>query len=88
MGTFSSALGSGQLGPLVSEFGLGVEVANAAATGNTMTFAEAMENEMKDTKGLEDNSTGLEGEEEKEEKEEKEEEDEEKIEDETIKDDV
>ena len=86
MGTFSSALGSGQLGPLVSEFGLGVDVANAAATGNTMKFVEAMENEMKDTKGLEDNSTGLEGEEE-EEKEEKEEE-EEKIEDETIKDDV
>ena len=54
MGTFSSALSSGQLGPLMNEFGLQVDVANAAATGSTTRFAEALEKELKDEKGLED----------------------------------
>ena len=35
LGVFSSALGSGQLGPLMSQFGLSSEVATAAATGGT-----------------------------------------------------
>jgi len=33
--SFSSALQSGQLGPLMTQFGLGEEVANAAAQGGT-----------------------------------------------------
>ena len=33
MSSFSAALASGQLGPLMSQFGLGEDVANAAAQG-------------------------------------------------------
>ena len=33
MSSFSAALASGQLGPLMGQFGLGEEVANAAAQG-------------------------------------------------------
>ena len=47
MGVFSSALSSGQLGPLVTEFGLSTDVASAAATGSVQRFAEALEEEMK-----------------------------------------
>lgn len=41
-------MGSGQLGPLMNEFGLSTEVANAAATGSTTRFVEAIENELKE----------------------------------------
>lgn len=47
---FSSALSSGQLGPLVTEFGLSADVASAAATGSVERFAEALENELKGEK--------------------------------------
>ena len=35
LSSFSSALQSGQLGPLMNQFGLGEDVANAAAQGGT-----------------------------------------------------
>lgn len=40
---FSSALQSGQLGPLMSQFGFGQEVANAAAKGGK-TFTQNIVN--------------------------------------------
>lgn len=60
MSVFSSALSSGQLGPLVTEFGLSSSVSTAAATGNMQTFAEAMENELKE-ENKEDDKEGGEG---------------------------
>ncbi len=48
VGTFSSALSSGQLGPLMTEFGLNTDVANSAATGSTTRFIQAMEAELRD----------------------------------------
>ena len=54
MSVFSSALSSGQLGPLVNEFGLNPSVSNAAATGNVEAFAEAMEKELKENKEKEE----------------------------------
>ncbi len=38
LGTFNSALESGQLGPLMSQFGLSGEVVNAATTGSESDF--------------------------------------------------
>merc|ERR1712241_320817 len=47
---FSMALSSGQLGPLVREFGLGEEAAAAAAKGDMGAFVEALQKEKKDDK--------------------------------------
>ncbi|XP_013409292.1 proteasomal ubiquitin receptor ADRM1 isoform X2 [Lingula anatina] len=44
LSTFSAALASGQLGPLMGQFGLGEEVANAAAQGDVEAFVRAMQN--------------------------------------------
>ena len=38
LGVFGSALQSGQLGPLVSQFGMGQDVINAANTGSVSTL--------------------------------------------------
>ncbi|KAH3781166.1 hypothetical protein DPMN_158991 [Dreissena polymorpha] len=43
LSSFSSALQSGQLGPLMSQFGLGEDVANAAAQGDIEAFVKAMQ---------------------------------------------
>eukprot|EP00088_Acartia_fossae_P018640 TRINITY_DN20763_c0_g1_i1.p1 TRINITY_DN20763_c0_g1~~TRINITY_DN20763_c0_g1_i1.p1 ORF type:complete len:361 (-),score=137.53 TRINITY_DN20763_c0_g1_i1:99-1181(-) len=40
---FSMALSSGQLGPLIREFGLGEDAANAAAQGNMEAFVKALQ---------------------------------------------
>ncbi|KAJ2947965.1 hypothetical protein O0L34_g9758 [Tuta absoluta] len=40
---FSSALTSGQMGPVISQFGLPAEVAAAATSGNMQAFLKAME---------------------------------------------
>ncbi|KAI5635579.1 UCH-binding domain-containing protein [Phthorimaea operculella] len=40
---FSSALTSGQMGPVISQFGLPAEVAAAASSGNMQAFLKAME---------------------------------------------
>uniref|UniRef100_A0A1X7V801 Uncharacterized protein n=1 Tax=Amphimedon queenslandica TaxID=400682 RepID=A0A1X7V801_AMPQE len=61
MSVFSSALSSGQLGPLVNEFGLNTGVSNAAATGNVEAFAEAMEKELKENKEEKDEEGGAGG---------------------------
>merc|ERR1712133_164477 len=41
---FSMALSSGQLGPLIREFGLGDEAAAAVAQGNMEAFVKALQN--------------------------------------------
>ena len=41
---FSKALFSGKLGPLIREFGLGDEAANAAAKGDMEEFVKALQN--------------------------------------------
>ncbi|MBN3273637.1 ADRM1 protein, partial [Polyodon spathula] len=43
MSMFSVALASGQLGPLMSQFGLPVEAIDAANKGDVEAFAKAME---------------------------------------------
>ena len=43
MSSFSSALQSGQLGPLMKQFDLPEQVSLAAAQGNLEAFAKAME---------------------------------------------
>lgn len=43
MGSFQAALQSGQLGPLMGQFGMPSEVSNAAAQGNVEAFVTAME---------------------------------------------
>lgn len=43
LSSFSSALQSGQLGPLMAQFGLGEDVANAAAQGDMEAFVKAMQ---------------------------------------------
>ncbi|KAL4217766.1 adhesion regulating molecule 1 [Mactra antiquata] len=43
LSSFSSALQSGQLGPLMTQFGLGEDVANAAAQGDLEGFVKAMQ---------------------------------------------
>ncbi|XP_054649814.1 proteasomal ubiquitin receptor ADRM1-like [Dunckerocampus dactyliophorus] len=45
MSMFSSALASGQLGPLMSQFGLPAEAVDAANNGDVEAFAKAMETE-------------------------------------------
>lgn len=46
LGVFGSALQSGELGPLVGQFGLGERVVEAANTGDLHGFAEALQGEM------------------------------------------
>lgn len=41
---FSSALTSGQIGPVISQFGLSPEVASAAHAGDMQSFFKALEN--------------------------------------------
>ncbi|KAI1890270.1 hypothetical protein AGOR_G00152010 [Albula goreensis] len=47
MSMFSSALASGQLGPLMNQFGLPTEAVDAANKGDVEAFAKAMEGEGK-----------------------------------------
>lgn len=47
---FSMALGSGQLGPLIREFGLGDEAAAAATQGDMEAFVKALQNKEGDKK--------------------------------------
>eukprot|EP00105_Crassostrea_gigas_P010196 XP_011425386.1 PREDICTED: proteasomal ubiquitin receptor ADRM1-B [Crassostrea gigas] len=53
LSSFSAALQSGQLGPLMSQFDLGEDVANAAAEGDLDAFVKAMQEQQKkkDDKG-------------------------------------
>ncbi|XP_036961286.1 proteasomal ubiquitin receptor ADRM1 isoform X2 [Acanthopagrus latus] len=50
MGMFSSALASGQLGPLLSQFGLPAEAVDAANKGDVEAFARAMQGTKGDSK--------------------------------------
>jgi len=45
--SFSAALASGQLGPLMNQFNLGEDVANAAAQGDVEAFVKAMQASLK-----------------------------------------
>ncbi|XP_029574853.1 proteasomal ubiquitin receptor ADRM1 isoform X1 [Salmo trutta] len=47
MGLFSSALASGQLGPLMNQFGLPTEAVDATDKGDIEAFAKAMETDSK-----------------------------------------
>ncbi|KAI0227864.1 Proteasomal ubiquitin receptor ADRM1 [Lamellibrachia satsuma] len=61
MSSFSAALASGQLGPLMGQFGLGEEVANAAAQGDVEAFVKAMQAAMaKKDSGKGDEETKME----------------------------
>lgn len=51
MSMFSSALESGQLGPLMNQFGLPTEAVEAANKGDVEAFAKAMEGEGKSNEG-------------------------------------
>ncbi|XP_061760017.1 proteasomal ubiquitin receptor ADRM1-like [Nerophis ophidion] len=51
MSMFSSALASGQLGPLMNQFGLPAEAVDAANNGDVEAFAKAMETETKSEDG-------------------------------------
>ena len=44
---FSAALASGQMGPLMTQFGMSNDVAAAAATGNIEEFVKALEKSQK-----------------------------------------
>uniref|UniRef100_A0A1A8N893 Adhesion regulating molecule 1 n=1 Tax=Nothobranchius rachovii TaxID=451742 RepID=A0A1A8N893_9TELE len=50
MSLFSSALASGQLGPLMSQFGLSAEAVDAANRGDVEAFARAMQGSKGDSK--------------------------------------
>uniref|UniRef100_A0A671Z1M9 ADRM1 26S proteasome ubiquitin receptor n=1 Tax=Sparus aurata TaxID=8175 RepID=A0A671Z1M9_SPAAU len=50
MGMFSSALASGQLGPLLSQFGLPADAVDAANKGDVEAFARAMQGTKGDSK--------------------------------------
>ncbi|KAF7657012.1 hypothetical protein LDENG_00033100 [Lucifuga dentata] len=54
MSMFSSALASGQLGPLMSQFGLPAEAVDAANRGDVEAFARAMEGSKGDSKEKKD----------------------------------
>lgn len=54
MQSFSAALASGQLGPLMNQFDLGEAVSNAAAAGDVEAFAKAMQEAEKKKKDGED----------------------------------
>ena len=47
---FSAALQSGQLGPLIQQFGLGSEAVDAAQKGDMEAFISALQNQDKDNK--------------------------------------
>lgn len=49
MSLFSNAISSGQLGPIISQFGLGSEAVAAAQKGDMKAFIKALENEEKKT---------------------------------------
>ncbi|XP_051914103.1 proteasomal ubiquitin receptor ADRM1 [Hippocampus zosterae] len=51
MSMFSSALASGQLGPLMNQFGLPTEAVDAANNGDLEAFAKAMETDTKSDQG-------------------------------------
>ena len=51
MRSFSSALQRGQLGPLLKQFNLPEQVTLAAAQGNLVEFAKAMEEYSKSKQG-------------------------------------
>ncbi|RVE44741.1 hypothetical protein evm_010593 [Chilo suppressalis] len=59
---FSSALTSGQMGPVMTQFGLPAEVASAANTGDMQAFFKALENNASASEG---NNSKKEGEENK-----------------------
>ncbi|XP_037539786.1 proteasomal ubiquitin receptor ADRM1-like [Nematolebias whitei] len=50
MSLFSSALASGQLGPLMSQFGLSADAVDAANRGDVEAFARAMQGSKGDSK--------------------------------------
>ncbi|CAG5124948.1 unnamed protein product [Candidula unifasciata] len=56
LSSFGSALQSGQLGPLMSQFGLGEDVANAAALGDVEAFVKAMQETAKGKGGDKEDS--------------------------------
>jgi 26S proteasome regulatory subunit N13 len=58
MNSFGSALQSGQLGPLMSQFNLPESVSLAAAQGNLEAFAKAMEQHSQTTKGGKSTNNG------------------------------
>ncbi|KAL8584190.1 hypothetical protein ACOMHN_034876 [Nucella lapillus] len=51
LSSFSQALQSGQLGPLMTQFGLGEDVASAAAQGDMEAFVKALQEAMKKNDG-------------------------------------
>lgn len=55
---FSAALQSGQLGPLIQQFGLGAEAVEAAQKGDMEAFIAALQNQDKDKK-KEDGDDGM-----------------------------
>lgn len=45
MSLFSNAIASGQLGPIISQFGLGSDAVTAAQNGDMKAFIKALEKE-------------------------------------------
>ncbi|XP_059836749.1 proteasomal ubiquitin receptor ADRM1 isoform X1 [Hypanus sabinus] len=58
MSMFSAALASGQLGPLMSQFGLPAEAVEAAGKGDVEGFAKAMQNSSASSKAQSDEKEG------------------------------
>ncbi|XP_058143267.1 proteasomal ubiquitin receptor ADRM1 [Dasypus novemcinctus] len=54
LGMFSAALASGQLGPLMCQFGLPAEAVEAASRGDVEAFAKAMQNSAKSEQSKDD----------------------------------
>jgi hypothetical protein len=54
MSSFSAALQSGQLGPLLAQFNLPEQVCSAAVQGNLEAFAKAMEEHVNASKGAQE----------------------------------
>ena len=50
LSVFSAALQSGQLGPLIQQFGLGAEAVEAAQKGDMEAFIGALQKQEKDNK--------------------------------------
>ncbi|XP_042346900.1 proteasomal ubiquitin receptor ADRM1 isoform X2 [Plectropomus leopardus] len=59
MSMFSSALASGQLGPLMSQFGLPAEAVDAANRGDVEAFAKAMQGNKGDSKDKKDDDEDM-----------------------------
>jgi len=59
MSMFSSALASGQLGPLMSQFGLPAEAVDAANRGDVEAFAKAMQGSKGDSKEKKDDDEDM-----------------------------